>query len=153
MRGYSIDSTLQSYTNTTSYMETTQMTANSIERFIKLFLPEGNISQRGKNELRVIDSTLSELLKSIGKEITIEALFGAFQNLSYSISVVEPLLKGEGSAPYIATNSQSICIGVDALSLKKLGLFSKILLKNKIYRSRDSKALAEELRLFGQEGL
>jgi hypothetical protein len=56
--------------------------------------------------------------------------------------------KGEQSAAYLATNAHSICIGIDAVSLKKLTVFAKVIAKNQLYRSRDSRLLAGQLIAF-----
>jgi len=118
--------------------------------FLKIFLPEGNVNQRGKkNELRIIGSTLDVLLKSIGKQLTTEVLFTSFQELSYAIAVVEPLKQGEQSPPYLLTNSHSICIGVDAASLEKLALLAKAITNKKLYRSQSLKSTAGLLATFG----
>ena len=130
-------------------MKTIEMDCASLERFVTSFLPEGTINHRGKkNELRLIANTLSILLQSIGREFALETLLQCFNNLSYVIAVVEPLDKGEQSAAYLATNAHSICIGIDAVSLKKLTVFAKVIAKNQLYRSRDSRLLAGQLIAF-----
>jgi len=130
-------------------MKTIEMDCASLERFVTAFLPEGAINHRSKkNELRLIGNTLAILLQSIGRELALETLLQCFNNLSYAIAVIEPLEKGEESAAYLATNAHSICIGIDAVSLRKLTVFAKVIAKNQLYRSRDSRFLAGQLMAF-----
>jgi hypothetical protein len=130
-------------------MKTIEMDCASLERFVTSFLPEGAINHPGKkNELRLIGKTLSILLQSVGRELALENLFQCFNNLSYTIAVIEPLEKGEQSAAYLATNTHSICIGIDAVSLKKLTVFAKVIANNELFRSRDSRFLARQLIAF-----
>jgi len=131
-------------------MKAIQMDDAAIARFIGLFLPEGRINQRGKNELRLIAGALEVVLKPIGKEIAAEALLNGFRSLAYMISVSEPMERGEESPAYIATNSHSIHIGIDIKNLEKLVLSARVLTANKIYRSTEARLLMEQLEQFAR---
>jgi len=130
-------------------MKTTEMDCASLERFVTAFLPEGAINHRDKkNELRRVGNTLAILLQSVGRDLALETLLQCFKNLSYAIAVIEPLEKGEQSAAYLDTNAHSICIGIDAISLRKLTVFAEVIAKNQRYRSKDSRFLAGQLMAF-----
>lgn len=124
------------------------MDSASIARFIKLFLPEGEINRRDKNELRIITAILKSLLMPLGKKISTDALLKGFSEMSYRIAVEEPIKDGEESIAYIATNSHSIYIGVDTGCLQQLSIFSKGNGKGQCNKSEDFENFHRKLKDF-----
>lgn len=132
-------------------MTTTRNQDDWLECFILLFLPEGKTEQKGTNELRLIENILAGVLQAVGMQTSIDDLFAAFQNLSYSIAVVEPREEGLHLGPYEATNSHAIHIGVDGKSLLRLKTTAKLIGEGKISQSQDYAALYKELVNFAAQ--
>ncbi|ALM47855.1 hypothetical protein AMR72_02450 [Flavobacterium psychrophilum] len=101
-------------------MSTKIIDQNLLESFLLKFIPEDKVTGSSETELRYISSLISDLLYHVNYFTTIDAVFTAFENLSYPISVIEPLKKGNCAIPYVQTNSNTIYIGVQTSALKKI---------------------------------
>ena len=98
----------------------------SLEQLIGLLLPEGKIIEDKNFELTEISLVLLTIINSIGFHTTLEAIFNAFYNLHYPMSVIEPL-QVKDSKPYIDTNSHAIYIAVNADKLTLLNEYFRFL--------------------------
>lgn len=101
-------------------MERKFINQNLLEIFLLKFIPEDRVTYSPNTELRHISQVISDVLYHLNYYMTIETVFTAFENLSYPISVIEPVKKGNISQPYVQTNSNTIYIGVQIGALERV---------------------------------
>nr|WP_322625879.1 hypothetical protein [uncultured Flavobacterium sp.] len=99
----------------------------SLEHFIKHFLPEGTLRYNENLELRSIAGVIERFFHFEDHPTAIQRIFEVFYKLHYPMSVVEPLEEGNILQPYIVTNSRRIYIAIDFDKLHQINKLSKIL--------------------------
>jgi len=104
-------------------MEKKKIHQKQLQNFLQKFLPEAKVIKSPLTELEYVSAIIYDIMYKLNYYVTIQEVFLAFQNLSYSISVVEPRSVGKMSSPYNETNSHSIYIGIE---VKSLGKFSRL---------------------------
>lgn len=92
-----------------------------LQNFIQLYLPERNKLVRSKlNELTTVTESMNSFFKPLNIEFSTSDIFKVFSNLSYPISVVEPMIRERNTSPYKDTNSRDIYISIKSGAVKKL---------------------------------
>jgi hypothetical protein len=104
-------------------MKNMEIPAIALERFISEFLPEKKLERKySQLELTAVAGTIISALDNINYTVSLEDIFKAFRNLSYPMSVIEPMNAAFTGQPYIDTNSHAIYIAVSRAQLKALSL-------------------------------
>jgi len=111
-------------------MKKLKMSDESLEQFIKQFLPEGKLVHNEEVELTSISKLIAGIFDTVDEPAIVEIVFNTFYKLRYPMSVVEPIRSGEQLMPYINTNSNSIYIALDVEKLEDIKRVSEILNDN-----------------------
>ncbi|WP_185965566.1 hypothetical protein [Flavobacterium zepuense] len=101
-------------TNKLRDMKMMPMSNESLEQFIKQFLPEGVLAHNENLELMSISKLIARVYQTVNESDTVEIIFNAFYNLRYPMSVVEPVHESRKFLPYLTTNSHRIYVAIDS---------------------------------------
>ena len=134
-------------------MKKLKMYDESLEQFIKLFLPEGKLVHDERLELRSISKLIAQFFDTIDTPAIVESAFNIFYKLRYPMSVIEPIRAGEKLMPYVNTNSNSIYIAVDVAKLDDVIRMSEVLIENDPVIPEDLKDVYDSFQQFLKDTL
>jgi hypothetical protein len=97
-----------------------------VNDFVKSFLPENNrLIQNPLIELTYITKVLTSIFDEyFDFNVSVEDVFGIFEEYGYALSVVEPRHASQTGSPYVRTNSDNIYINISPFIIKELEMIN-----------------------------